>query len=112
MKFKAFTTCGYCIIIPVCDLLYFRSRQGVTTMYLVNGEKYPIRKSLKLVEAQLRSHYFFRCHASYLVAMNQITQVDKVNGYVLIMKNQARIPVATRQRSILVALLKQLYPGP
>jgi len=112
MKFKAFTTCGYCIIIPVCDLLYFQRKQGVTCIYLVNGEMYRINKSLKLVEEQLCSRYFFRCHSSYLVALNQITQVDKANGYVLIMKNQMRIPVATRQRSLLVARLKQLYPGP
>ena len=112
MKFKAFTISGYCIIIPANQLLYFQKVEDNTWMYLVNGEQHRINKSLKAIEEQLDSIYFFRCHSSYLVAMNQITRIDKANGYLLIMKDHATIPVATRQRALLMARLKILFPGP
>lgn len=112
MKFTAFTTCGYCIIVPVSDLLYFQSKQGLTHVYLVNGEMHRINSSLKLIEAQLNSLYFFRCHLSYLVALNHVIRIDRMETYTLILRENTAIPVAMRQRSNLKARLKQLFPGP
>jgi len=112
MELKIFTTSGYWMIVPVSQLLFFHRTEGITYLHLLNGEQHRIQVSLKAVEAQLNSPYFFRCHASYLVAMNHITQIDKINGYVLILKGNVSVPVATCQRALLLARLKVLYPGP
>lgn len=80
------------------DLLYIEASDNYSTLYWKTGpslEKKMLRVNLKNMEAQL-DNSFIRCHRSYAVNINAITQVvGNTNGYKLSVRDtDFTIPVS------------------
>ncbi|WP_299363524.1 LytTR family DNA-binding domain-containing protein [Winogradskyella sp.] len=88
------------LIIPdTYTLLYFESRGKYTTAnYMFNNElkEKEIKASLKKIESQLnRYDEFFRCHNSFIVNTNRVTEiVGNSRTAMLILDNAIKIPIS------------------
>ncbi len=59
------------------DITFVESNNSKCTLHTSSGSEYIIYKHLSEIEAELSDMRFLRCHRSYLVNMNYISQVDK-----------------------------------
>ena len=95
-------------IIDISDIQFCRSDNSYTTFYLIDGEKIVVSKSIKEYSELLTEYGFFRPHQSFLVNLNHVKKIDKLDGGFIIMKNKKEIPVSTRQKKYLINLLEEL----
>ncbi len=95
-------------IVNIMDILYCRSDNSYTSFFLKSGEEITISKGLKEYVDILKDYGFLRPHQSYLVNLNHVKKVDKALGGFVIMKNGKEIPLASRQRKKIIALLEKL----
>ncbi len=67
-------------IIPIDTILRFESEVNYTTIFLVDGSKLLVSKTLKVFEDSLISFSFIRIHRSHLINANYIRRVNKSDG--------------------------------
>jgi DNA-binding LytR/AlgR family response regulator len=65
--------------IPCSEIEYFESNQRTVTVYLRNGKQYTFQAKLDDIQSKVAGINFVRCHQSYLVNMENVRQLDKVN---------------------------------
>ncbi|MDA3930823.1 MAG: LytTR family DNA-binding domain-containing protein [Prolixibacteraceae bacterium] len=76
------------------------------TFYFKNDETIIFLKGIKEFERLLDDSDLIRPHQSYLANKNHISSIDKVNGYHLTLKNQARIPIFTHRQKAMFDMIK------
>lgn len=86
--------------INYADLLYIEGQHEYVSFY-TTGKRITALYSLKSLEEQLPQEQFIRVHKSYIVSINNITEIDQVNVTVAGQK----IPIGGSYRD---ALLKKL----
>lgn len=105
------------IAIPVSDgyefldikeILYCQSQNNYTYIYLKNGERVVISKSLKMVEQALKRFYFLRTHQSYLVNPNFMKKYMRSDGGYLIMSDNKQIPVSNSKRDLITGVFEAI----
>lgn len=65
--------------IPYFEIEYFESNQRNVTLHLRNSQSYIFTAKLTDIEGKLPGSNFLRCHQSYLVNMDNVRILDKVN---------------------------------
>lgn len=97
------------IAIPVSDglefveirnILYCQSQNNYTSIFLKDGEKIFISRTLKDVENLLKKFLFLRVHQSYLINPSYMQKYIRNDGGYIIMSNQQRIPISTSKKSL------------
>ncbi len=78
------------------DILYCQADVNYTEIFIKDGSKVLVTKTLGKVEDILTYPFFFRCHKSYLVNLNHIDSYNKTDGYIR-MKNNEVIYLAGRR---------------
>lgn len=89
------------------EIIYAKASNNYTEIYLKEGNTKLISKTLKFVSAQLPDSSFFRVHKSYLVNMNHISRYRKADGGMLIMSDEAEIPVSSDKKEDLLLLIQR-----
>jgi two-component system LytT family response regulator len=89
--------------IPFEEILYCKSIQNYTTVYLKNGKSYLCCKTLKEIEAKLPVGDFFRIHHSYVVNLNSISAFKKKTQEVEL-DNHLLLPYSRSQKNGLFEL--------
>lgn len=103
----AIPSTGRIDVIRVEDILYLRSENNYTHIYLVSGERLVASKTLGSFEDFLKGGAFLRVHNQYLVNRVHITAYTyKTSQMVLI--DQTRIPVARNKKAAFLDYLKSL----
>ena len=69
------------VYIPYNDIMYVESSNNKCTIHRSDGREYNIYKKLTEVEEELKDPRFLRCHQSYLVNMNYISEAN--NSFLL-----------------------------
>ncbi|NER15874.1 LytR/AlgR family response regulator transcription factor [Spongiivirga citrea] len=69
------------------ELIYLKAEKNYTRIYLSDGTKILLSKTLKSVEADLPQDIFFRSHNSYLINLNHIKKISKGNDAVIELTN-------------------------
>lgn len=92
--------------LDVNDILYCKSQNNYTYIYLKDGENILISKTLKTVEKALDNFYFIRTHQSYLVNPNFIKKYVRTDGGYLIMSDNKQIPVSSSKRELIVNIFE------
>ena len=95
-------------VVDMAEIVYCRSDNAYTSFYLVSGEEIIVSKSLKEYSGILGDYGFFRPHQSYLVNLNYVKKVDKGDGGFVVMKTGKEIPLSSRQKKRIIALLENL----
>lgn len=86
------------------EIVYCASDSNYTMVYLKDGRKKLISRTLREFEVMLTPYEFFRPHNSFLVNMNQVKEYVKTNGGYLILKNKQKIPVSKGKKENLLRM--------
>ncbi|MEM7035390.1 MAG: LytTR family DNA-binding domain-containing protein [Bacteroidota bacterium] len=84
------------------DILYLQSDSNYTEIYLQDGRRLILSRTLKDVETLLPPDRFCRVHHSYIVNLRQIKRYVKGDGGYLIMKNGAEVRVSRSKKDVLL----------
>lgn len=98
------------VYVAVDNIIRLESSDNYTNVYIANGARYLITKTLKSFEKILPPNVFIRCHQSHIVNLCHIDVYDKVAGNHLIMCNEHIVPVSRANRSRLEGILNKMYP--
>ncbi len=94
--------------VDVKEILYCQSQNNYTYIFLQNGEKVLISKTLKSVEQTLKRFYFLRTHQSYLVNPNFMKKFMRSEGGYLIMSDNKQIPVSIAKRDLIIGIFEAI----
>lgn len=93
-------------VIETDHILYCKADDNYTEIYLNNGRKKLVSKTLKYVEERLKDANFVRVHKSYLVNVNEIVKYVKGKGGSVILSNGKEIVVSASRKSELLSFFK------
>jgi len=87
------------------DIVVCEANSNYTNVYMAEGRKRVISKTLKDFEDMLTPFEFFRPHNSHLVNLNRVREFIRGDGGYLVMENKMKIPVSKNRREALLNLL-------
>ena len=86
------------------DILYLEADDYYCKVYTEN-KSYLATKTLKKINAQLPAKaFFFRCHRSYVVNLNRITEIGEF--YVFLGKH--KVPLSRSKRAEILVLVNKM----
>lgn len=80
------------------SIVYASAVGSYTEIHTIDGKKVTTTKSLKEFEELTAQHNFFRCHKTYVVNLAYVSELIKKDEYLIVMKNNMRIPLSIRKR--------------
>jgi two-component system LytT family response regulator len=86
------------------EIVACSSDSNYTIIYLADGRKKIISKTLKDVEDLLLPFNFFRTHHSHLVNLQHIKEFVRADGGYLLLSNKMTLPVARNRKEELLKL--------
>ena len=87
------------------DIVVCEANSNYTNVYLVEGRKRVISKTLKEFEEMLMQFDFFRPHNSNLINLARVKEFIRGDGGYLVMENKMKIPVSKNKKEELMQLL-------
>jgi two-component system LytT family response regulator len=87
------------------DIIVCEANSNYTNIYLVEGRKRVISKTLKDFEEMLLQFDFFRPHNSHLINLGRVKEFIRGDGGYLVMENKMKIPVSKNKKEELMQLL-------
>jgi two-component system LytT family response regulator len=86
------------------DIVHCQSEGNYTHIYLKDGAKFLICRTLKETEELLDGHNFLRVHHSHLINLNHIKKYVKGDGGYVIMSNNTSISVSRSRKEELLRI--------
>ena len=100
----AFNSLNSFSFVELSDILFFQGDGSYTKVFLKEGKTITISKGLKNFETLLaESPEFYRCHKSFLVNLNHITDYIKTNSGHLIVDKTHEVAVSVEKTEILLS---------
>jgi len=94
--------------VDVKDILFFQGDGSYTKVVLKEGKSITLSKSLKHFENMLQENtVFFRCHKSYMVNLQYITDYIKSDGGYLVVDKTHEIMVSSEKIDMLLKILSK-----
>jgi two-component system LytT family response regulator len=87
------------------DIVVCEANSNYTNVYLIEGRKRVISKTLKEFEEMLMQFDFFRPHNSHLINLARVKEFIRGDGGYLVMENKMKIPVSKTKKEELMQLL-------
>ncbi|HET9430669.1 MAG TPA: LytTR family DNA-binding domain-containing protein [Chitinophagaceae bacterium] len=87
------------------EIICCEANSNYTNVFLAEGRKRVISKTLKEFEDMLSPYQFFRPHNSFLVSLKRVKEFIRGDGGYLVMENKMKIPVSKSKREELMELL-------
>jgi two-component system LytT family response regulator len=91
--------------VEASEIIYCEANSNYTNVFMLDGKKKVISKTLKEFEEMLSPHNFYRAHNSFLINMKMIKELVRGDGGYIVMENKAKIPVSRNKREELMSLL-------
>jgi len=95
-------------VTKVSDIIRCESDGNYTVIYLNNGSKILISKTLKEYNELLKEYNFIRIHKSHLINTDCIVKYEKRDSGIVCMNDGSKIPVSHRKKDILINALNNL----
>ncbi|MEE9438292.1 MAG: LytTR family DNA-binding domain-containing protein [Saprospiraceae bacterium] len=95
--------------VEIRDIIYCKAEDTYSFVYLENGKRLFVSKSLKGLSELLAKHNFYRCHKSYLVNLEKISTYSKTDGGFLSLKDGIQIPLSRSKKQAFIDIMKNLY---
>jgi two-component system LytT family response regulator len=94
--------------INIKEIVRCQSDSNYTNVYLVNGEKHLICRTLKEVENILQHHNFLRIHQSHLINPNHMKKFIRNDGGYLLMEDGEKISVSKNNKEKIIEIFSQI----
>lgn len=91
-------------VIRTKEILHITAERAYCQIFLTEGRKLTVSKSMREIEDQL-PHHFFRSHHSHVVNLRMVIAYKKDAGGELVLKDGSRVPVARSRKEDLEARL-------
>ncbi len=95
---------GY-LFVNVKEIIRCEANSNYTVLYLLDGEKHMISKTLKDFESQLSNKSFFRIHKSHLINLSYLKKYTKGDGGTVTMVDDAELDVSRRNKEEFLKML-------
>lgn len=92
-------------LLPIERILFCKA-EGNYTCFVFKDKKVISYQSLKTTIKCLPEAAFFRCHNSYIVNLNEITEFN-LRKNILVLRNNAMVPVSLRRKKELQSVIKK-----
>lgn len=79
-----------------------------STFLIDDGRKIIVSKPMKEYEEILLDNGFFRIHKSHIINIKKLRYFEKAEGGYLVMEDGDKVPVSSRKRDAVIALLESL----
>lgn len=99
---------GGMVFLQVSDIVRCQSDVNYTYLFLHNGQKLLVAKTLKEFEELLSAYGFFRIHNSHLVNLAYVKSYNKGKGGYVTMTDNSTIEVSTRRKESFLNRLTEL----
>jgi two-component system, LytTR family, response regulator len=86
------------------DVIRFESDGGYTKVYLLDGKRIMVSRTMKEFDDLLSNVGFVRVHNSHLINMDYLFCFEKTEGHI-VMKDDSIVPVSNRKKEQLMELL-------
>jgi len=86
------------IFIKVNEIVYCEASSNYTQIFMEDGKKHIVSRTLKEYEDMLIDNNFFRIHHSYLINLNLIKKYVRGDGGYVIMSNDISLDVSKRKK--------------
>lgn len=93
--------------VDINDIIRFESDGGYSKVYLLDGKRIMVSRTMKEFEDMLLDANFLRVHNSHLINMNHLYCFEKTEGHV-VMKDDSIVPVSNRKKEQLLELLNMI----
>lgn len=90
------------------SILRCEADSNYTKIFLLNEKPILVSKSLKVISDMLTGTNFFRPHQSHLINLNYMKKYTKSDGGIIIMEDNAQIPISRNKKNIFAELIKNL----
>lgn len=77
------------LILPIQEILYVKANTSYTLFVEVSGKVWSMSKPLRHFETNLINLGFFRIHRSYMVNLQHLRRLDKVEGLAYMINEEA-----------------------
>ncbi|MBW6459495.1 MAG: LytTR family DNA-binding domain-containing protein [Bacteroidales bacterium] len=79
-----------------------------SSFFIDDGRKIIVSKPMKEYEENLLANGFFRIHKSHIINIKKLKYFEKAEGGYMVMSDGERVPVSSRKRDSVIALLESL----
>lgn len=93
--------------VDINDIIRFESDGGYSKVYLLDGKRIMVSRTMKEFEDMLLDANFLRVHNSHLINMNHLYCFEKAEGHI-VMKDDSIVPVSNRKKEQLLELLNMI----
>ncbi|AOW20645.1 LytR/AlgR family response regulator transcription factor [Urechidicola croceus] len=93
-------------VIEISNILYCKADDNYTQLFLANGYKKLVSKTLKYFEGILAENGFVRIHKSYLVNINYVANYKKGKGGSIALINGKELSVAPSKKALLLSFFQ------
>jgi len=93
-------------LINTDDIIRIEADGNYSTFFIQDGRKIVVSKAISEYEKSLIDKGFHRIHKSHIVNINKLSYFDKTDGGDVVMNDGSKVPVATRKREMLLALIE------
>jgi len=93
--------------VEVSDIVVCMASSNYTTLFMSDGRKRIISRTLKEFEEQLAPYHFYRPHHSHLVNLDRVREYIRTDGGYLVMSNDLKIPISKNRKEELLGLLNR-----
>lgn len=84
-------------ILKVDDILYFEADGRYTVVHSIDGSTMMASKNIGEFQKMLNDEVFCRIHHKYIINLNRLLKINKIDGYSCHMSNNLDIPVSKRK---------------
>ncbi len=90
------------------DIIRIEADGNYSTIFIQDGRNIVVSKAIKEYEESLIDKGFHRIHKTHIININKLSYFDKSDGGDVVMNDGSKVPVASRKREMLLALLESL----
>lgn len=98
-RFKlALPTSDGLVFVKVEEIIYCEASSNYTTLFMNDGRKFVVSRTLREYEDMLHEQDFYRIHNSYLINLNAIKKYVRGEGGYVVMNNDVSLDVSKRKK--------------
>lgn len=98
-RFKlALPTSDGLVFVKVEEIIYCEASSNYTTLFMADGRKFVVSRTLREYEDMLHEQDFYRIHNSYLINLNAIKKYVRGEGGYVVMNNDVSLDVSKRKK--------------
>ena len=90
------------------EIIRCESDSNYTHIFLANGKKITLAKTLKEVEENISGNPFYRIHQSHLINMNHVSKYIKGDGAYVVMKDGTQIAISRNKKEAFMETFRKV----